>query len=173
MVDKLILLGYMGAGKSTIGRLLAKEMGSFFLDLDQMLVEQEGKSIPEIFESNGEIYFRKAEHLLLKDTLSLRSNIVLSLGGGTPCYANNHLLYQRDDCNSVYLKASISTLQTRLDQDSTQRPLIGHLSLLEREEFIAKQLFERSFYYNQAQNILVVDGKSPEDITKEIINTLI
>jgi len=173
MVDKLILLGYMGAGKSTIGRLLAKEMGSFFLDLDQMLVEQEGKSIPEIFESKGEIYFRKAEHLLLKDTLSSRSNIVLSLGGGTPCYANNHELYQRPDCKSIYLKASISILKSRLDLDSTQRPLIRNLSMLEREEFIAKQLFERSFYYNQAQNILVVDGKSPEDITKEIINTLI
>ena len=173
MVDKLILLGYMGAGKSTIGRLLAKEMGSFFLDLDQMIVEQEGKSIPEIFESKGEIYFRKAEHLLLKDTLSSRSNIVLSLGGGTPCYANNHVLYQRPDCKSIYLKASISTLKSRLEQDNTPRPLLQQMSLMEKEDFIAKQLFERSFYYNQAQNILVVDGKSPEDITKEIINTLI
>lgn len=173
MVDKLILLGYMGAGKSTIGRLLAKEMGYDYLDLDQLIEEQEAKSIPEIFESKGEIYFRKAEHLLLKDILTSRSNIVLSLGGGTPCYANNHVLYQRDDCNSFYLKASIPTLQSRLEQDSTQRPLISNLSMLEREECIAKQLFERSFYYNQAQNILVVDGKSPEDITKEIINTLI
>ena len=173
MVDKLILLGYMGAGKSTIGRLLAKEMGSFFLDLDQMIVEQEGKSIPEIFESKGEIYFRKAEHLLLKDTLSSRSNIVLSLGGGTPCYANNDVLYQQPDCKSIYLKASISTLKSRLEQDNTPRPLLQQMSLMEKEDFIAKQLFERSFYYNQAQNILVVDGKSPEDITKEIINTLI
>lgn len=173
MFDKLILLGYMGAGKSTIGRLLAIKFGYLFLDLDQMLEEQEGKSIPEIFESKGEIYFRKAEHLLLKDTLSSRSNLVLSLGGGTPCYANNHVLYQRDDCTSVYLKASISTLQTRLDQDTTHRPLIHNLSKLEREEFIAKQLFERSFYYNQAQNTIVVDGKTPNEIANEIFNTLI
>ncbi|MBU3682266.1 MAG: shikimate kinase [Flavobacterium sp.] len=164
----------MGAGKSTIGRLLAMKFGYLFLDLDQMIEGQEGKSIPEIFESKGEIYFRKAEHLLLKDTLTSRSNLVLSLGGGTPCYANNYLLYQRDDCISIYLKASISTLQTRLHQDTTQqRPLLQNLSMLEREEFIAKQLFERSFYYNQAQNVVVVDGKTPNEIANEIFNTLI
>ena len=173
MFDKLILLGYMGAGKSTIGPLLAQELGYDYLDLDQLIEQQEVKSIPEIFESNGEIYFRRAEHRILKETLTKYSNTVLSLGGGTPCYANNHELYQRPDCKSIYLKASISTLKSRLEQDSTPRPLLQQMSSMEKEDFIAKQLFERSFFYYQAQNVIEVDGKSPEEITKEICNTLI
>jgi shikimate kinase len=173
MFDKLILLGYMGAGKSTIGPLLAQELGYDYLDLDQLIEEQEAKSIPEIFESKGEIYFRRAEHSKLKEILTKYSNIVLSLGGGTPCYANNHELYQRPDCKSIYLKASISTLKSRLDQDNTPRPLLQQMSSMEKEDFIAKQLFERSFFYYQAQNVIEVDGKSPEEITKEICNTLI
>ena len=173
MFDKLILLGYMGAGKSTIGPLLAQELGYDYLDLDQLIEQQEAKSIPEIFESKGEIYFRRAEHRILKDTLTKYSNTVLSLGGGTPCYANNHELYQRPDCKSIYLKASISTLKSRLDQDNTPRPLLQQMSSMEKEDFIAKQLFERSFFYYQAQNVIVVDGKTPEEITKEICNTLI
>ncbi len=173
MFDKLILLGYMGAGKSTIGPLLAQELGYDYLDLDQLIEEQEAKSIPEIFESKGEIYFRRAEHSILKETLTKYSNIVLSLGGGTPCYANNHELYQRPDCKSIYLKASISALKSRLDQDNTPRPLLQQMSSMEKEDFIAKQLFERSFFYYQAQNVIEVDGKSPEEITKEICNTLI
>ncbi len=173
MFDKLILLGYMGAGKSTIGPFLAQELGYDYLDLDQLIEEQEAKSIPEIFESKGEIYFRRAEHSKLKEILTKYSNIVLSLGGGTPCYANNHELYQRPDCKSIYLKASISTLKSRLDQDNTPRPLLQQMSSMEKEDFIAKQLFERSFFYYQAQNVIEVDGKSPEEITKEICNTLI
>jgi shikimate kinase len=173
MFDKLILLGYMGAGKSTIGPFLAQELGYDYLDLDQLIEEQEAKSIPEIFESKGEIYFRRAEHSILKETLTKYSNIVLSLGGGTPCYANNHELYQRPDCKSIYLKASISALKSRLDQDNTPRPLLQQMSSMEKEDFIAKQLFERSFFYYQAQNVIEVDGKSPEEITKEICNTLI
>jgi shikimate kinase len=173
MIDKIILVGYMGAGKSTIGPLLAQELGYDYLDLDQLIEEHEVKSIPEIFEAKGEIYFRRAEHRILKETLIKYSNIVLSLGGGTPCYANNHELYQRPDCKSIYLKASISTLKSRLDQDNTPRPLLQQMSLMEKEDFITKQLFERSFFYYQAQIVIVVDGKSPEEITKEICSTLI
>lgn len=173
MIDKIILVGYMGAGKSTIGPLLAQELGYDYLDLDQLIEEHEVKSIPEIFEAKGEIFFRRIEHQMLKKTLNKHSNIVLSLGGGTPCYANNHELYQRPDCKSIYLKASISTLKTRLDQDNTPRPLLQQMSIMEKEDFITKQLFERSFFYYQAQIVIVVDGKSPEEITKEICKTLI
>lgn len=173
MIDKIILVGYMGAGKSTIGPLLAQELGYDYIDLDQLIEEHEVKSIPEIFEAKGEIFFRRIEHQMLKKTLNKHSNIVLSLGGGTPCYANNHELYQRPDCKSIYLKASISTLKTRLDQDNTPRPLLQQMSIMEKEDFITKQLFERSFFYYQAQIVIVVDGKSPEEITKEICKTLI
>jgi shikimate kinase len=172
MCDKLILVGYMGAGKSTIGLLLAQKTAKNFLDLDQIITKNEGKSIPEIFAANGELYFRKLEHQLLKEIVETQSNFVLSLGGGTPCYANNHLVYQRADCSAIYLKASIETLVHRVAQEPEKRPLLMHIADESLENFIAKQLFERSYYYNQANLVIAVDHLSPEQITTAISQQL-
>jgi shikimate kinase len=172
MNDKIILLGYMGVGKSTIGKLLAQKTGKSFFDLDEIISQQEGKSISDLFASKGEIYFRKVEHQVLQAVLDAQSNFVLSLGGGTPCYAQNHLLYARTDCQSIYLKASISTLQERAVAERTQRPILRSIPENELEEFIAKQLFERSYYYNQTSFTVHVDQKSPAEICQELIKIL-
>jgi shikimate kinase len=169
MIDKLILVGYMGVGKSTIAQLLAQKMAKTYLDLDKIISEREGKSITELFASKGEIYFRKVENQVLQQVLETQSNFVLSLGGGTPCYAQNHLLYTRADCQSIYLKASISTLVARAAMEREQRPLLKSIPEKDLEEFIAKQLFERSFYYNQASFTVVVDQKSPDELTNELV----
>lgn len=163
----------MGVGKTTIGQLVAQKTGKSFFDLDEIISKQEGKSIPELFASRGEIYFRKREHQVLQEILATQSNIVLSLGGGTPCYANNHLLYQREDCFSIYLKASLVLLTSRLEQERGLRPLLQHLENDSLSEFIAKQLFERSFYYNQSNCIVAVDDKSPDAIWAAIQPNLI
>jgi len=83
----IVLLGYMGCGKSSIGNELASKTAMEFLDLDDYIESQEKKSISQIFEDHGEIYFRKKEHLYLKEVLEKYKNSIISLGGGTPCFA--------------------------------------------------------------------------------------
>ena len=125
------------------------------------------------FSQKGEIYFRKAEHEIFKKIVSEIEPMVISTGGGTPCYANNHLLLNSDKTVSIYLKASIETLFERLSVEKQQRPIIADKSENELKEFIAQHLFERSYYYHQATFTIVVDAKSPEDIVGEIMNLLV
>ncbi len=114
-VNKIILLGYMGSGKSTVGNALAKALGYTFLDLDDVIEKVEGKSIAEIFSSHDELYFRALERKCLEDTMAQSLPIVLSLGVGTPCYYNtmDYLLAFKQS-SSFYLKASFDTLSNRL-----------------------------------------------------------
>jgi shikimate kinase len=86
---KIILLGYMGSGKTTIGSSLSKKLYQNFTDLDDYIEKKENKTISEIFTEKGEIYFRKIEHVYLKQFIMDNDSYILSLGGGTPCYANN------------------------------------------------------------------------------------
>ena len=126
---KIILLGYMGSGKTTIGIQLAKKLYLNFTDLDEFIEEKEQKSIKEIFDQKGEIYFRKIEHNYLKQFIKENESYVLSLGGGTPCYAGNLDLILHDKNNlSFYLRGSISTLFKRLSENKFKRPLINDLS---------------------------------------------
>lgn len=169
----IILIGYMGSGKSTIGRNLSEIVKFEFVDLDDYIQEQENLTIPQIFETKGEIYFRKKEHFYLNELLK-RDQIVLSLGGGTPCYGSNmDAILNVGNAHSIYLKSSIPNLVNRLSPEKSQRPLIAHLKTEEElTEFIGKHLFERSFYYNQCHQTLVTDGKSVNAITKEIVGLL-
>ena len=167
-MDKIVLVGYMGSGKTEIGILLSKNIDLPFYDLDNLINLETSKSINEIFAEEGEIYFRKIEHQILANTIIKNESFILSLGGGTPCYANNHLLLNQENVTSIYLKASISTLIDRLKFNRINRPLIKDLSQNELSEYIAKHLFERSFYYNQCKNTVVVDDKSMAEIVSEI-----
>ena len=167
-MDKIVLVGYMCSGKTEIGILLSKNIDLPFYDLDNLINLETSKSINEIFAEEGEIYFRKIEHQILANTIIKNKSFILSLGGGTPCYANNHLLLNQENVTSIYLKASISTLVDRLKLNRINRPLIKDLSENELSEYIAKHLFERSFYYNQCKNTVVVDDKSMAEIVAEI-----
>lgn len=172
-MDKIILLGYMGSGKTEIAKLLAEKIGFTHLDLDHLIEIREQMSIPELFKNKGEIYFRKVEHLLLQELMTSNDKFILSLGGGTPCYANNHELLITEGVVSIYLKANIETLYERLLQSKSQRPLIVNETNEDLKEFIAKHLFERSFFYNKASHTVVVDSKSPEAIISEIRELLL
>ena len=165
---KIVLLGYMGCGKSTIANRLSKTVHIPFVDLDKIIEERTNLSINQIFEQHGEIYFRKLEHETFVDLLNSPENLIIGLGGGTPCYANNHLLLQQEDVVSIYLKASIATLVNRVSINKKKRPLVKDLAENEMHEFIAKHLFDRSFYYNQCKHIIAVDDKSPTDVVEEI-----
>lgn len=169
---KIILLGYMGCGKSTIANKLSKNIGISFVDLDKKIEEKVNLTINAIFEKHGEIYFRKLEHEVFIELLNSPEQLIIGLGGGTPCYANNHELLKADNVVSIYLKASIETLFNRLSSNKSKRPLIANKNDEEMKEFIAMHLFERSFYYNQAQYKVVVDDKTIDQTVLDIITLL-
>ena len=170
---KIILLGYMGSGKSTIAGLLAGKKQLSFFDLDQIIEQLEQMAITSIFKEKGEIYFRKTEHQCFKEMMQSDASFVLSLGGGTPCYANNHEFLNGDGIISIYLKLSIDSLCKRLQEDSATRPLISDKSPEALKDFVAQHLFERSYYYNQATHTLNTEGKSPDEIVDAIEKLLI
>jgi len=169
---KIILLGYMGCGKSTIAKRLSNSTKIPFMDLDKCIEERTNLSINEIFEQKGEIYFRKLEHEVFVELLNSPENLIISLGGGTPCYANNHELLKGENVLSIYLKASIETLFDRLVSNKSKRPIIADKNEEEMKEFIAKHLFDRSFYYNQAQHKVIVDGRTKEETVVDILAIL-
>jgi shikimate kinase len=169
---KIVLLGYMGCGKSTIANRLSKITNIPYVDLDKSIEERTNLSINDIFEQRGEIYFRKLEREVFIELLNAPDNLIIGLGGGTPCYANNHELLKGDNILSVYLKASVDTLFERLVSNKSKRPLIANKTDDEMKEFIAKHLFDRSFYYNQAQYKVVIDGKSKDETTEDILAIL-
>lgn len=171
-MKNIILLGYMGSGKSTIAQLLAKALNRDAFDLDAIIEQKRNATIKNIFENKGEIFFRKLEHEIFLDLVQNNSNMVLALGGGTPCYANNHELLNAPNVVSVYLKASIDTLYERLIKDNENRPLIANQNPEEIRTFIAKHLFDRSYYYHQATHVISVDGKSAASIVAELQDLL-
>jgi shikimate kinase len=167
-MSKVILIGYMGSGKSVIGKKLAVLIGVDFRDLDDLIEKKMELPVEKIFSSKGELYFRKLEQELFLELLQTKNNLIISTGGGTPCYFNNHELLNSQNVVSIYLKASIDTLFNRLINDKQKRPLIASLDDSEIKEYIAKHLFERNYYYNQATYIVDVDGKNTLQILSEI-----
>ncbi|MEZ4788043.1 MAG: shikimate kinase [Flavobacterium haoranii] len=168
---KIVLVGYMGSGKSTIGKEISKIVGISFYDLDEVIEKKEQKSIKNIFETKGEIYFRKIEHEILNDFLESNDSFILALGGGTPCYANNHVFLQNKDISSFYLKMSVEALVSRLKNEKEKRPIIANLSNEDLDEFVRKHLFDRNYYYLQSKHIISTENKGVKEISEEIIAT--
>ena len=158
----------MASGKSTIGREISKKLDMKFIDLDDYISKREKRSISEIFKVKGEIYFRRIESLYLSEILNSKDNFILSLGGGTPCYSNNMDLIMNSEAVSIYIKAGIKTLVSRLTAEKNRRPLVAELEDDKLVEFVAKHLFERGFFYEQASMTVNTEDKSTEEITTEI-----
>lgn len=171
---KIFLSGYMASGKTVVAKQLSVMMKSIHIDLDDHIALIEEKSIPEIFNSNGELYFRNLEKKVLKDILEEPSSMVVALGGGTPCYGNNlELIKSFPRTRMIYLKASVQFLTDRLFSEMITRPIVSHLQNKDDlEDFIRKHLFERGYYYNQADIVVNVEGKTPDQIAQEIVQKL-
>jgi len=163
----------MGSGKTSVGKILAEKLVFQNADLDNLIETHQQKSIAEIFRDNGEIYFRKLESQIFKKFVTTQNSFVLSLGGGTPCYSNNHELLQRRDVISVYLKTSVDILINRLKKERNERPFIANLSDNELKDYINKHLFERNFYYYQAKYIMTTDQKNIMQIANEIVKIVL
>jgi len=172
MNELIVVLGYMGSGKSTIGKALALKLDLPFFDLDHFVEEKEQSSIKEIFKNKGAIHFRKLERQALSEILKSRDPKIVSLGGGTPCYYDNMELINKN-ARSIYLKATIEELSRRLFVEKDQRPLISEIDdLLELQEFIGKHLFERSHYYNQAHHTIHTNNQNIDELTNRCLKTL-
>ena len=169
---KVVLIGYMGSGKTTVGRLLAEEINIEFIDLDDYIESRLNEKIARIFETKGELYFRKKESELLNEILDEDRNLVIALGGGTPCYGINMDTILKKTPLVFYLKLSIASLILRLHKEKEDRPLIAHLKDADLPEFIGKHLFERGGFYSCANYTIIGDNKLPEDIKEEILALL-
>lgn len=169
---QIVLVGYMGSGKSSIGEILAQQLKIPLIDLDNYIAAKEQISVVEIFKTKGEIYFRKKEAQYLQEILENIDQLVLALGGGTPCYGNNLDLLKKLS-TTIYLKTSINSLVNRLIVEKQKRPLMAHLNDEDLHEFIGKHLFERTTFYQQSDFTVVTDGKSIYDVAAEIKSILL
>ena len=168
----IILTGYMGSGKTEIGSRISQKLGMEFIDLDQYIEKKEDSSITKIFEKKGDIYFRKIESRYLHEIIK-EDNIILSLGGGTPCYNENSKIFNSDNNISFFLKHSRKKITERLFAIKKNRPLISQFKTKEKLlEFISKHLFERELYYSMAKNTINCDDKSIDQVCNQIIKTL-
>lgn len=166
--ENIILVGFMGSGKTSVGKLLSKRLNFEFKDTDEMIETLENNTINEIFRLHGERYFRDLETALLlsiKDTLK---RTVLSTGGGMPVRESNRKLL-KEIGHVVFLRTSVGTIAERLTGDKT-RPLLKNGNL---NETVEKLLAERTAYYEEAADIIVdTDNKSVEDIVNEILSSV-
>jgi len=167
--NSIILLGYMGSGKSTVGKELARFLDLPFCDLDDLIAQQYHTTIPELFKEKGVKVFRQIEHDTLLKTLSGNTTSVLSLGGGTPCYHDNMKHIVAATPHVFYLEASPAALASRLFLQKDGRPLIAHLPNENAlKEFIAKHLFERKSFYSQAHHKIAIGEKSVDELVSSI-----
>lgn len=154
-MTRILIIGYMGAGKTTLGKVLAKELGLPFYDLDWYIESRMMKTVPQLFAERGEEGFRKVEHNMLHEVAEFE-NVVISCGGGTPCFYDN-MEYMNAQGDTVYLKASPEVLYAHLQMGKVERPLLKNKTREEMQAFIQEQLAEREKYYTKARHIFNVD----------------
>lgn len=158
----------MGVGKTSKGRKLSERLGFRFSDMDLVIEGQEGMSVGEIFKLHGEGWFRKKETEVLHQLGDLEEDMVISTGGGAPCF-NNNMDYINTNGISVYLRMSPDDLAIRLSRSNKPvRPLLLGKSQKELLEYIHQKLSERETFYLQSK--LVIDAKNVK--IKELINLL-
>ena len=162
---RLFLIGYMGSGKSTLGKALADQLSYEFLDMDAYIEEEQEMSINQIFEKYGENEFRVLEQNALTE-LATKENCVISTGGGTPCFENNMTLINKLG-TSFYLYLPHGELTQRLLTAKEDRPIIKNLSNDELLTFVDKHINEREKHYFQASFILN-GNQSTDDLIKDI-----
>lgn len=156
----IYLIGFMGSGKTYMGKILSQHMNVPHVDLDEWIVESSGKTIASIFETEGEEKFRKKETNALveiKEKFDQQEasmiSAVVSCGGGAPCF-NGNMEWMNSNGITVWLNPPIETLLLRLENEKMHRPLIANLSGQEMKSFIEHKLQERALFYSQAKLIV-------------------
>ena len=150
----IFLIGFMGCGKTTLGRKLASRLGYDFIDLDHVLEAQVGMTIADYFANFGEGAFRNLESSVLKET-KYPDNAIVSTGGGLPCFFDN-MQWMNAHGKTIYIKLSPKTLAGRLENEKHKRPVLNGRNEKELVVFIEEKLKERDIFYNQAS--IIADG---------------
>ena len=153
-MTRIIIIGYMGAGKTTVGKALSKELGIPFYDLDWYIESRMHKTVAQLFAERGEEGFRKVERNMLHEVAEFE-DVVISCGGGTPCFFDN-MEYLNQQGETVYLKADPEVLYGHLLMGKTVRPLLVGKSKEELLAFIREQLEKREPFYTKAKHTLDV-----------------
>ena len=167
-MTRIILIGYMGAGKTTVGKALAKSLGVAFYDLDWYIETRMRRTVKQIFDSEGEEGFRRIEHNMLHEVAEFE-DVVISCGGGTPCFFDN-IDYMNRQGQVVYLKASPEVLYEHLKMGKAVRPLLLGKTPGQVREFIVEQLAQREPFYSKARytlDINLLDNYDKINVTVE------
>ncbi len=163
---RIYLIGYMGCGKSTLGKRLAKHLNLQFVDMDHYIEMRNHKTVPQIFAEEGEVEFRRKERKALEELAGF-SDIVIATGGGAPCFFDNIELMNNTG-STIYMNIDPAILADRLLHSKTERPLIKGKSKEELTEFIDEMLKKRNPFYTQAKFQI-----TEPDIALEKIQSLI
>lgn len=161
----IYLCGFMGSGKSTVGPILARELGLSFVDTDRWVSVLAGKKIPEIFDGGGEEAFRKLEHQSIEQIARLKAHVV-ALGGGSLVNPASRKII-RESGVMIYLKGSLTNLLGRIV--ATDRPMLKNLDGEELTEHLSTLLKAREPFYDEAQLVIDTDGKSTGEVVREMI----
>lgn len=150
---KIFLIGFMGSGKTHWGRLLSQKLSLPFFDLDEQVSVHAGKTIPEIFATEGEEHFRLLEKEVLYIIAESHESFVMACGGGSPCFFNN-IEYMNQSGTTVWINTPKEVLFDRLVKEKSSRPLIKNLSDDQLRGFISRKYSDRKIYYEQADIII-------------------
>jgi shikimate kinase len=162
---KIFLIGFMGSGKTHWGRLLSKKLGLAFFDLDSVIVDQEKKPVADIFSEKGEEYFRYKETEALERIVEGQDGLILSCGGGTPCFFNN-IEFMKKNGKVIWLNTSIDVLKQRLLKERKSRPLIRAVVDGDLTRYIVKKLAERRMYYQQADVMVNEENATLDELIR-------
>ncbi len=166
MHTRIYLIGFMGSGKSTQGKMIARMMGYDFLDMDDWIEEQEGMTVPQIFSEYGEAYFRKKEKMAIRATGTLEKTVIAT-GGGAPCHGDNMELLKASGL-TIYIKLTADALISRLSTAKTRRPLLEGKTDDEVRTTVKEMLNERETFYKQAD--MIIDGLGR--VNERIVNAI-
>lgn len=169
-MERIFLIGYMGAGKTTVGRKLAKELDLSFIDLDLYIEGRYHRSIRQLFAERGEEGFRDIERRLLHEVAAFE-NVLVSTGGGTPCFFDN-MSFMNEAGTTIYLKVSVDELANRLEVCKQTRPVLQNRSGEELKSFVQESLDSRRPFYDQAKVIFDAEQMMTEADIQTITDNL-
>ncbi|MBP7768109.1 MAG: shikimate kinase [Prevotella sp.] len=172
--SRIIIVGYMGSGKTTVGKALSREMGLPFYDLDWYIESRMHKTVKQIFDEVGEEGFRRIERSMLHEVAEFE-NVIISCGGGTPCFFDN-MDYINQQGETVYLKCTPKVLHSHLKMGKTVRPLLLNKTSDEVDAFIKEQLERREPFYKKAKHTLdvsLMDNLEQIKVTVERLKQLL
>lgn len=167
---RIFLIGFMGSGKTHWGRQVAQRLHLPFYDLDEVITAAEHRTIPDIFGESGEEYFRNKEKDTLEKLVDENTNMVLSCGGGTPCFFNN-IEFMKKYGTVVWLNTHVDVMLHRLMKERELRPLLKDIPNDDLKHYIIRKLNERRMYYEQADVIIdKEDAISMNDFIQTVLH---